>query len=341
MKKSLIALAALAVAGAASAQVTLTGIMSMGYQSSMVGTTGLVLSDSALYLGDTEDLGGGTKAVMSLGFNAGSHTQTGPGTSTVFGEDTSLSLIGNFGSVKLMSYEHDGAFAAIESLSGASLDVGMFDSSAVGPGKRFRNGVAYSTPDMSGFVGSLSYVTLAGQYASNSNFGAQTMTIPAVTYTSGPLTIYGEYDLFNASYTGTSDDAVTQPFITATYDFGSAKVGAGWTKPSNDGASYILGVTVPVGAVTFGLATTAYAKSTTAASSAATVAMVNANGTSVWTEASVAYAMSKRTSLKASFAQTNDAGVAYANAGNGAQNYGLTQGLMQNCEDRVGLYHSF
>jgi len=340
MKKSLVALAALAVVGAASAQVTITGTMSMAQQSSMTGTNGLALSDSAIYLGDTEDLGGGLKAVMSLGFDAGGHTQTGPGVAGLRSENTSLALTGGFGSVKLMSFESDGAFAGIEALSGASLDVGMFDSSAVGPGKRFRNGVSFATPSMSGVVASLTYVTLAGQYAQSSAFGAMTKTVPAVTYTSGPLTVYGEYDILNASYNNTSDDAVTQPFVTVKYNFGGVVVGAGWTKPSNDGASYILGASVPMGAVTFGIATTSYAKGTTSASSAATVALVNANGTANWTEASVAYALSKRTSLKASFAQTNDAGVAYANAGS-AVNYGLTNTLTQNCEYRIGLYHNF
>ena len=347
MKKSLVAIAALTLVGAASAQVTLTGNVSFSYQNSMsgpgaVGTSGakgIAMSDNSIFLGDTEDLGGGTKLIMSTGFDAGGRKTIGIGNFSQ--EDSSLKVVGGFGSVTLKSFESDGAFAPIEGLSGASVDVGMFDSSAVGPGKRFRNGVSYSTPSFSGFTGSLSYVTLAGQYANSASQDAKTKTVPAITYANGPLTVYAEYDLLNASYNNNTDDTVTQPYVTVKYDFGVATVGAGWTKPSNDGTSYILGLSVPVGALTFGLATTTYNAQTSASTDAAkTSALINANGSAQWTEASISYALSKRTSLKASFAQTNDAGVAYANAGNAAA-YGLTNTLVQNNETRVGLFHSF
>jgi hypothetical protein len=357
MKKSLVALAAMAVVGAASAQVTITGLMSMSYQSSMTGTYGLSLSDSSIFLGDTEDLGGGTKVVTSLGFDAGGHTTTGPGVSGLRSENTSMSLIGHFGTVKLASYESDGPFASIEALSGASLDVGMFDSNAANNAKRFRNGVFYTAPIMGGFAPGIAYVTLAGQYSSTPGSAtdtcgsavcdSKTKVVPYVTYTNGGLTAYAEYDAFNANYNATAttpnaDDPVTQPVITVKYDFGAAVVGAGWTKPSNDGAVYILAASVPVGALTFGVATESYTPGGSSAKAA---------GTSTFTEASVGYSLSKRTSLKASFGVTNDAGVAYANGGNTVgtssatpslnTNYGLTQGLTQNGEYRVGLYHSF
>ena len=357
MKKSLVALAAMAVVGAASAQVSITGLMSMSYQSSLVGTYGLALSDSSIFLGDTEDLGGGTKAVMSLGFDAGGHTVTGPGVAGARSENTSLSLIGGFGTVKLASFESDGPFAAIEGLSGASLDVGMFDSNAVNNAKRFRNGVFYTAPEMAGFTPGLAYVTLAGQFSPTPGTAtdtcgtavcdSKTKVVPYVTYKTGGLTAYAEYDMFNANYNASAtaanpDDAVTQPVVTLKYDFGAAVVGAGWTKPSNDGAVYILAASVPVGAVTFGVATESY----TPGGSSLKMA-----GTSTFTEASVGYSLSKRTTLKASFGMVNDAGVAYANGGNtvGASSatpalnaaYGLTQGLTQNGEYRVGLYHSF
>jgi len=345
MKKSLVALAALAVVGAASAQVSITGTTSFSYQSSLTGTYGISMSDNSIFLGDTEDLGGGTKLVMSTGFDAGGRTVTGGGN---FGaENSSLVLSGSFGAVKLLSYESDGPFAAVN-LSGASLAQGLFDTNAVNAGKRFRNAIAYVAPSMAGFTPALTYVTLAGQFSSTPGSAAdtcgtavcdsKTKVVPAVTYKSGALTVYAEDAFFNQNYNASAtaaspDDAVTQPTVTAMYDFGAAQVGAGWTKASNSGATYILSASVPVGAVTLGVSTTSY---TPGGSS------TQALGTSTWTEASVGYALSKRTSLKASFGMVNDAGVAYANApASLAGNYGLTQGLMQNCQYRVGLFHSF
>jgi len=325
MKKSLVALAALAVVGAASAQVTITGTTSFSYETNLNGVAGLAMTDNSIFLGDTEDLGGGTKLVMSTGFDAGGRgNQTSGGG---FGaENSSLTVSGGFGSLKVQSYESDGPLAAIEGLSGASLDTGMFDTNAVGLAKRFRYGLTYSAPSMAGFTPALTYVTLANQFASTDPLDAKTKVVPAVTYSAGPLTAYVEYALFNATYNNTPDDQVTQPSATITYDFGVATVGAGWTKPSNNNATAIVGVSVPLGAVTLGLSTATWNQSTAA----------------TWTEASVGYALSKRTSLKASFGAINDAAVANTNTGlASAATYGYGTGLTQNCEYRIGLFHSF
>jgi len=348
MKKSLVALAALAVVGAASAQVTLTGTVSMGYQKSMDSAAGIVLSDDSFIFTAKDDLGGGTTLTMSTGFDAGGRTQAG---SSAFGsENTSLTVAGGFGSIKLMSYESDGPFAAVAALGNASLPVGVFDSNAVGLGKRYRNGVTYKAPAMNGFTPALTYVTLAGQYKSsdsNSSNSSNSKIVPAVTYAKGPLVVYFEDAFFNADYPGTTNGgalgSASQPTITATYDFGSAKVGAAWTKLSVGDAQFALGVSVPVGALTFGLATytwqnsNAVAPGTVIGYNTATTATTSI-GDSTWTEASVDYALSKRTSFKVSMAQTNDAGVRYAVASAANNNVG---GLVQNCEYRVGLYHSF
>jgi len=330
----------------------MTGTVSMSYQKSMTGTAGLALSDNSFIFADTEDLGSGMKLVMSTGFDAGGRTQTGGG---AFGsENTSLAVSGGFGAVKLFSVESDGPFAAIAALGGASLAQGVFDTNAVGLGKRFRNGVSYVAPSMNGFTPALTYVTLAGQYASNAYgsdatapvapavsayLSSNNKIVPAVTYLNGPLKVYFEDAFFNADYPGTTttsggavaNGGVSQPTIYATYDFGAAKVGAAWTKASNGDATYAMGVNVPVGAVTLGLATYTWKNSSS-----------TVYGDATWTEGSIDYALSKRTSLKVSMAQTNDAGVSYAGGATSTlQSYGLTTGLVQNCEYRVGLYHSF
>jgi len=334
MKKSLVALAALAVVGAASAQVSITGTTSFSYAADLTGVKGIDMSDNSIFLGDTEDLGGGTKLIMSTGFDAGGKNQTG-GTNS-FGEASSLTVSGGFGSVKISSQEFDSPLANAD-LSGASLYTGLSDSNAVGLAKQFGNGITYSLPTIAGFTGALTYTQVAGQFPSSLPVSALTKVIPSLTYAAGPLTAYIEDAVYNASYTGTSADPVTVPSIYATYDLGAAKVAAGWTKPSNDNSTVILGLSVPVGAVTFGLSTASYQS-----------AALN-NGTSTFTAASVGYALSKRTSLKASFATISDSALNTANNGVApvpslgwqANTYGVTNNLNQNCEYRVGIYHSF
>jgi predicted porin len=232
--------------------------------------------------------------------------------------------------VTLASFESDGPFAAIDGLSGASLPVGLFDAKSITGGKRFRNGLLYSSPSFSGFTIGASYVTLAGDYTPENPLDASTKITPSLTYAAGPLKAYVEYSLFNASYTNTTADPITQPTAYVTYDFGVAKVGAAWTKASNGDPAYGLGVNAPIGALTLGLAT--FSSNTNAASGSAT-----------YTEASVAYSLSKRTSVKASFGNVNDSfnTIAGTAAANTAAGLGLAGGFTTNSQTRVGLYHSF
>ena len=340
MKKSLVAIAALTLVGAASAQVTITGNISFSNQSGLDGSRGLMMTDNSIFLGITEDLGGGNKLTASTGFDAGGRVTTG--NSQFGGENSSIKVGGGWGSVKVQSYESDGPLANVEGLSGASLDNGMFDSNAVGLGKRFRSALTYATPVFSGFNGELTYVQMAGNFTSADPMDARTKVVPALRYSNGPLKAYVEDAFFNQSYPGTgnsgnTNNSITQPTIYATYDFGVANIGAGWTKASNSDATYILAGNVPVGALTLGLASATYLNSAAAG-----------NGT--WTEASVAYSLSKRTTLKASFASVNDAAVAYAQAGGamtatgGGTIYGLqgaNYSTANETQTRVGIFHSF
>jgi predicted porin len=219
----------------------------------------------------------------------------------------------------------------------------VFDAGGAGLGKRAREAVTYSTPSFSGFKGALTYVTAAGQWSSTPNtvtnpgingsatsfWDSNSKIVPALSYSNGPLSAYVEYASFNPSYTGTSSDTVTQPTATISYNFGVAKVAAGWTKPSNGDVTVGLGLNVPIGALTLGLETFSYNSS-------------KAQGTATYTDFAVAYNLSKRTSLKASFGTVNDAFVAYSTP----NAYGDTvlsakTADSSNQQTRIGLFHSF
>ena len=205
MKKSLIALAVMAAAGAASAQssVQLYGIADVWFGS--VKTLGqkaqTVLEDggvdgSRFGLKGSEDLGGGLKAIFTLeqGFTldngaAGTTTDAaGKAVNAAFSREATVGLQGNFGTVKLGKQ-----YNAFDDVSGAAATV--FDGALTPMNNVFESGVfatndnntvKYLSPTFSGFSGSVSYsfgenktatvdatnnYALAGQYA-NGPFAA-------------------------------------------------------------------------------------------------------------------------------------------------------------------------
>lgn len=200
MKKSLIALAVLAAAGAASAQssVQLYGIADVWFGSTetgvgaaklkQIGLTDGGVSNSRFGLKGSEDLGGGLKAIFTLeqGFSLDTGAQAAAG--QAFSREATVGLQGNFGTVKLGKQ-----FNAFDDVSGAASTV--FDSDLAPINNVFAstafastdaNTVKYLSPSFSGFSGSVSYsfgedktatadatnsYSLAGQYA-NGPFAA-------------------------------------------------------------------------------------------------------------------------------------------------------------------------
>ncbi|MYZ53133.1 porin [Malikia spinosa] len=197
MKKSLIALAVMAAAGAASAQssVQLYGIADVWFGSTetgvgaaklkQIGLTDGGVDGSRFGLMGSEDLGGGLKAIFTL--EQGFALDTGVAASG-FNREASVGLAGNFGTVKLGKQ-----FNAFDDVSGAAATV--FDGALTPMNNVFESGafatndantVKYISPAFSGFSGSASYsfgenktatvdatnsYSLAGQYA-NGPFAA-------------------------------------------------------------------------------------------------------------------------------------------------------------------------
>lgn len=199
MKKSLIALAVMAAAGAASAQssvqlygiadVWFGGVKATGSKAQTVVEDGGV-DGSRFGLMGSEDLGGGLKAIFTLeqGFTldngaAGTTTDTaGKTVNAAFSREATVGLQGNFGTVKLGKQ-----FNAFDDVSGAAATV--FDGALTPMNTVFESGafastdantVKYISPAFSGFTGSASYsfgenktatvdaansYALAGQYA--------------------------------------------------------------------------------------------------------------------------------------------------------------------------------
>lgn len=286
MKKSLIALAAVAFAGAAVAQssVTLYGIADMWVGKAeggkvQVGSGGV--NQSRWGLKGSEDLGGGLKAVFTFesGFNLANGAITGP----LFGRQANVGFEGGFGTVKLGQN-----WNALDDIFGAANS--GFDSalSANGVWRNSYTGAAaaqiyYATPEMGGLSGAFS-TQLKGNTPNR-------ITAFHAKYAAGP--VYAGL--------GYEDDKATKQkgtLINGSFDLGAAKLLGSYYTTKVTGVSgkinsYQLGADVPMGA--------ALTLSVGYASSKATGGK-SASGVGL----AAAYNLSKRTMLYGGLRAAND-----------------------------------
>ena len=223
MKKTLIALAAVASFGASYAQVAITGGVDFTYGKTTADSTGavskgLAATDAYIDVGVTEDLGGGMKSVISMEFNS-----DGAWGATNYSGDKSIVLSGP-----------NGMFGLYNTRSGSILNNIMFApevsstdhwSAAVNGGVMARGGVdalVYMAPAMGP-------VTVGYKYVEGGDgYGSPTSVTHVLygKYAQGPLTAVAEYNIRNSEYL-TGDARGQRLDATVTYDAGVAKVALG------------------------------------------------------------------------------------------------------------------
>lgn len=265
MKKSLIALAVMAAAGAASAQssVQLYGIADLWFGSVKaeeygVGTRQTVLESGGVNgsrwgIKGSEDLGGGLKAnfLLEQGFSmdsgvAGNLSTTEGQYSTGFTRQSYVGLSGGFGEVQFGRM-----WSAFDDVSGAQTAV--FDSALSGTVGVFQstgynanpnNGIKYISPNFSGFTFAASYAMGENKTASLS---ASSVTAFNVQYANGPIGVAVGYQTEEPQGNGASTDFTR---IGGSYDFGVAKLLASYGKAENntlgEATEYQIGVDVPL-----------------------------------------------------------------------------------------------
>ena len=211
MKKTLLAMAALAFVSAASAQssVTMYGVVDAGFIND--GTTTKfagagVNGTSRLGFKGTEDLGGGLNAVFQVetGLNSGKETATSIGDRGAF-----VGLTGGFGTVTLGSSVLSPSFfarAATDSSTTNNYGIATF-----GGATRLDNSVNYTSPNFSGLTIRASMV----QKADNGDTKAAN-DISAV-FANGPLTVA-------ASIADNGKAEGKGSFVGASYNLGMATV---------------------------------------------------------------------------------------------------------------------
>ena len=265
MKKTLIALAALAAAGATLAQssVTIYGRLDLGM--SQHETTGTTVRDqfslagaqnewtgSRLGFRGTEDLGGGLRAgfVYEFGINADNSASSAVGATRL----ANLSLSGGFGTVVVGTFLNS-FDTAREFIPGSGSIPGgratMFEAEALTErfDSRTENAIVYVSPAFNGFTFSAGFVnnsdeirTLAGAPAAG-GFDYTGMIL-GVAFTQGPLRAqfaYGNLDIgFHTGIPGAGTLAaplntdVTNWALGLSYDFGPAVVSFLYEDSSRD-----------------------------------------------------------------------------------------------------------
>ena len=227
MKKSLIAIAALTLAGAAAAQSSLNlyGVADIYVGkakgvSAAAGTDGL--ASSRIGFKGTEDLGGGLKA----NFNFEQYLNLANGATTTgqtFGRQANVGFSGGFGTIKLGR-----SFTAFDDINGAANS--GFDSalSATSPVWTSYTGsssaqIYYATPEMAGLSGAIG-INLKGNQATND------ITSMHLKYSSGPIYVGAAYQQDKSALAGKS---VKHTLINGSYDLGMATVKASYRSVKN------------------------------------------------------------------------------------------------------------
>ena len=213
-------MAAVAVAGAASAQVSITGNLGYGWETKSQGngpsTKGLKVTDGNVKFSATEDLGGGMSVATAMDIQSRGRV-TG-----IDGRDASITLGTGAGGFTLGAVE---AGNGIIGLGGAGAPTIGLDGNAVSNADATQN---------KGVLDSASNVSIA-QYSLpvGNGFGISIARIDDTATGEGanPGNVYGAtYAMagFNAKVDVTKAQLLNRTRLSASYDLGSAVIGAGY-----------------------------------------------------------------------------------------------------------------
>ena len=303
MKRSLIALAVLGVAGVAHAQssVTLYGTVDVVVHKDKDQATKLTsggLSASHLGFKGTEDLGGGLSAVFKL--EGGLAVDTGTPDALKFNRESYVGLASGFGEIRFgkswtayddILYSTSPAFGSVFSSTDIWRAFQLYNSNP-------NNGIKYLSPTLGGVSGALTANLREGGTARTSSF--------SVKYEGGP--VYAGF-AYQVDKEGSAETKFT--IVNGSYDLGVAKLMAAVARVSVGGGTdtdeMTLGADFPLGS---------------ALTLSAGVASSKPDGDETARSANLgfSYALSKRTTAYGGVRKDNDAATA---AGGVDTRYGI------------------
>ena len=248
MKKTLIALAAVAVSSAAMAQVTISGFVAG--QNNKVGTAKAVTSVavSELTFRASEDIGSMKASAFFTIENMNNRgTDAGSSPNGPTNADSGISLGGGFGTVAITN-TRSGNMADRANVFGTSISNGFYESVASRPNIQV---LSYTSPALiPGLNVSLAQANIGNTAASQA---AKIMVVGA-TYAAGPLTLGVQQKSLNTTAAPAgAEDGQTEGF--ARYNAGVAVIGLGYGSKTTTAGKAVTsyGVSVPMGAITLGV----------------------------------------------------------------------------------------
>lgn len=326
MKKTVLALAAIAASSAAFAQssVTLYGVVDASVESvkgnnTVTRVSSDNLASSRIAFKGVEDLGGGLKATFLL--DAAVAVDTGAQGSTLFGRSAYVGLTGGFGEVRLGRQDSLIGAQTAGTIGTQGYDEAKIASTLGGDSlRRLDNAITYIAPT---FVPGL---TLAAQFSTGYNDASGFTTENggndgrtygfSAAYANGPLSAGLSYIKANTDVAGDVEN--TGVFVYGAYDFGVAKLTAYYNTDDRDTAAgqqyddrnmYGFKVAVPVAAnvtLTGGYAQVRGAKGSGNAVPGSFVAKNTQDDKANILTVRAQYDLSKRTALYALYTQVNN-----------------------------------
>lgn len=262
MKKTLVALAALAATGAF-AQVTITGEFAYGYQmasdAAQKQSAGMGVDTSQLWFKASEDLGGGYKAGVSMslaGADRSGESGATAGNGNVTGRDAQLDLTTPVGLLTVGTKRNADYLSTYAGLGAIWYSL---DGNVQGARTR-RDQATFAVPFSSALTLALSMQEAAENMglttgsAGDATTTGQRLTALVANYNGGKFVVDGQYLMFDARTDNSNASLKDQFRLSGNYDLGVAKIGGGMTQTTYMGTKKVtdtlFGVSFPMGATT-------------------------------------------------------------------------------------------
>lgn len=228
MKKTLVALAAVAVTGGAFAQSVLTGDIAYGFSSVTVNnstTSGFGLDAANLYVNTSEDVDGLGKLTASLTLSSDGGRSTAP-----YAGDQSITLV-TAGGMKVMAGSVQGTSYLAQGIASAG---SAYDTNLSGKNLSARTNndvISASMPLTDTLKLSVSHTEADVALGTGSALAVTTTTqrynTAGLTYTVGDLSIDGGYRSYDNQIAQSTSSVNTLSRASIGYTLGATKIGAG------------------------------------------------------------------------------------------------------------------
>jgi len=229
MKKTLVALAAVAVTGGAFAQATMTGAIAFGYESDTTSagatTSGMGMDDAEINFAIAEDIEGLGKLSAGLGFGSGGNGDAATGNDSTIKLTTASGMSVTMGTTKGASYLTQGLASAGTAyqwnLSG-KLFSARTKNDAVSVKIPVAEGTSISVAHSEAAVSS--YWTGTGAAGNGTEQRYNTISLD---WASGALAVNAGYRSYDNGVASSESSSNTRNRASVSYDLGVAKIGAG------------------------------------------------------------------------------------------------------------------